>query len=85
MTTAHTATPEEIKRVLFSLEASSQPGLGKPSSKKSATINGHTVEAVSKWNRGRIAGKGFSTLFYVDGNRIAKANIVAALAKDGIE
>lgn len=46
---------------------------------KSATINGHKVEVKSKLNSGR-AGKGFTTLWFVDGARVTKANLESTIS-----
>jgi hypothetical protein len=67
---------------LLNLETSSVPvfrnGFMVPVS-KSEIINGHKVEAKSKLTTGR-AGKGFTTLWFVDGERVTKANLESVIA-----
>jgi hypothetical protein len=41
-------------------------------------INGRRVRCETRWNRGR-SGKGFTTLWYVDGKRCAVANLQSAV------
>ncbi len=45
----------------------------------SHVINGKTVLAKSKMNKGR-SGKGFTTIWYVDGNRVSKADLEKSIA-----
>lgn len=72
---------KEIKSALFTMEEESYPCWAKGIITGSASreINGHKVQAKSKCNRGK-SGKGFTTSYYVDGNRVAKAKLVDILS-----
>lgn len=72
---------KEIKTVLWDMEVKSQPRLGYPSKTISKVINGHEVKVSSKWNRGR-SGKLFTSLFYVDGKRVARVKVIEELLKE---
>ena len=43
-----------------------------------AVINGHTVEARSRMNKGR-SGKAFTTTWTVDGRRVARADLAGLI------
>ncbi|POY54826.1 hypothetical protein PB70LOC_04482 [Pectobacterium versatile] len=45
----------------------------------SAVVNGKTLTAKSKPHRRGHSGKAFQTFFYIDGFRVARANIEKAL------
>lgn len=66
-----------IKSKIQEIEMKSQPvfcnGMLLPR-KFSEVVNGKKVTADSKKNNGR-SGKGFTTLWYVDGTRTSKANL----------
>lgn len=71
----------DIKSKIQEIEAMSRPifvnGYLIPR-KFSETVNGKKILADSKMNRGR-SGKGFTTLWYVDGVRVSKANLIACI------
>jgi len=66
-----------IKSKIQEIEMKSQPvfcnGMLLPR-KFSEVVNGKKITADSKMNRGR-SGKGFTTLWYVDGARVPKAKL----------
>lgn len=68
-----------LQEYIGHIEFSSYPRVGRFSGSYSGRWNGQLIEAKSKFNSGR-SGKGFTTLFYVDGKRIARDKIADAVA-----
>ena len=71
----------DITQKLQSLEMKSSPkyiGGRLIPSKACDTVNGKKVEAKSQTNRG-LSGKGFTTLWYVNGLRVAKAKLESVI------
>lgn len=69
----------DLQEYIGHIEFNSYPRRGCFSGKYSGRWNGLLIEAKSKFNSGR-SGKGFTTLFYVEGKRVARDKIAEAVA-----